>query len=79
MKNQPTVTVRLSAEDRRQLDALMQAWGESQSDAIRRAIQMAYGVVWNQQNPITQEWAEAYNKNFEGRTIQEIIDAHKNK
>ncbi len=34
--------LRLSQEDRRQLSELMSAWGETQSDAIRRCIAIAY-------------------------------------
>jgi len=37
-----TITLRISPETARQLDALQQLWGETQSDVIRRSIQSVY-------------------------------------
>ncbi len=39
-----TVSLRLSPESRKQLDELMRRWGDSQTDAIKRAIERAWGA-----------------------------------
>lgn len=41
----PTLSIRLPAETRRQLEELMKLWGESRSAVIRRCIDRLYAQV----------------------------------
>jgi metal-responsive CopG/Arc/MetJ family transcriptional regulator len=45
-KAEPVVSVRLSSETLRQLEELREEWGENRSQAIARAVQIAYDVTF---------------------------------